>query len=342
MTFSGEHGHLRAAGCTTTPRSATLTNLTFSDNLASLDGGAMVNEGSSPEIYDSIFWNNGDEIANLDVGSVPVLLDNIVAGGLPGGRLVHECAECESTAGATGEQRRLHTDHGTEPPQPGQRRRRRERRCAFTDQRGISRPQGPACDMGAYEYDGVETTPPTGLWARRTAGCWSPPRPAARAARWTRPQHSSTWAMTPPTSSTAASCPSIHRSLPDTATITAVTLKIKKTGLVGANPFSSLGDIIVDIKNGSFSSNPDLQKTDFKALATKNYVAKFTNAPVGSWYSTALGAGSFGYINRTGTTQFRLRFATDDNNNLLADYLKFASGNAITTSRPQLVITYFP
>ena len=131
-------------------------------------------------------------------------------------------------------------------------------------------------------------------------------------------------------------------SLPDGAVITAVTLKIKKTGLVGANPFSSLGDIIVDIKNGSFSSNPVLQKTDFKALATKNYVAKFINAPVGSWYSTALGAGSFGYINKTGTTQFRLRFATDDNNNLLANYLKFASGNATTTSRPQLVITYFP
>ena len=130
-------------------------------------------------------------------------------------------------------------------------------------------------------------------------------------------------------------------SLPDTAmAITSVTLKIKKTGLVGANPFSSLGDIIVDIKNGSFSSNPVLQKTDFKALATKNFVAKFTNTPVSNWYSTTLGAGSFGYINRTGTTQFRLRFATDDNNNLLANYLKFASGNATTTSRPQLVITY--
>jgi hypothetical protein len=36
-----------------------------------------------------------------------------------------------------------------------------------------------------------------------------------------------------------------------------------------------------------------------------------------------------------------LRFATDDNDNNVANYIKFASGNAITTSRPQLVITYY-
>jgi hypothetical protein len=32
-------------------------------------------------------------------------------------------------------------------------------------------------------------------------------------------------------------------------------------------------------------------------------------------------------INKTGTTQFRLRFQKDDNDDLAADYLKFYSGN---------------
>jgi hypothetical protein len=26
--------------------------------------------------------------------------------------------------------------------------------CPPTDQRGVPRPQGPACDIGAYEYNG--------------------------------------------------------------------------------------------------------------------------------------------------------------------------------------------
>jgi hypothetical protein len=49
----------------------------------------------------------------------------------------------------------------------------------------------------------------------------------------------------------------------------------------------------------------------------------------------------FKYINRTGVTQFRLRFALDDNNNGTADYLLFYSGNAATSKRPTLVIKYY-
>jgi hypothetical protein len=63
---------------------------------------------------------------------------------------------------------------------------------------------------------------------------------------------------------------------------------------------------------------------------------------VNGWYSKALSSSNFVYINLTGLTQFRLRFATDDNNNLVADYLMFYSGNYTTTPsyRPVLVIKY--
>lgn len=130
-------------------------------------------------------------------------------------------------------------------------------------------------------------------------------------------------------------------SLPDTAVVTSATLKLKKTGVVGgSNPFSSLGDLSVDIRSGGFSGNAALELTDFSAAGSKNYVAKYTGAPT-TWNSAIVNAIGYPYVNRTGGTQFRLRFATDDNDNNVANYIRFASGNAITTSRPQLVITYY-
>jgi hypothetical protein len=118
-------------------------------------------------------------------------------------------------------------------------------------------------------------------------------------------------------------------------------LKLKKTATVGgSNPFATLGYLYADIKQGPFSGNAALQLTDFYAAGSKNFAGKYTSAPT-TWIAANLSASALPYVNRTGGTQLRLRFATDDNDNLLANYLKFASGNAITTSRPQLVITYY-
>jgi hypothetical protein len=73
---------------------------------------------------------------------------------------------------------------------------------------------------------------------------------------------------------------------------------------------------------------------------TKNFSGQVTNTPTSNWYSGAFSSTSLGCFNRTELTQLRLRFALDDNN-LTANYLRFASGNAITTSRPQLIISYY-
>jgi hypothetical protein len=51
---------------------------------------------------------------------------------------------------------------------------------------------------------------------------------------------------------------------------------------------------------------------------------------------------AYPYINKTGTTQFRLRFKLDDDNDNTADYMKFFSGNYGTVNdRPVLVIQYY-
>lgn len=128
-------------------------------------------------------------------------------------------------------------------------------------------------------------------------------------------------------------------SLPDDAVISKAVLKIKKQGLVGTNPFSTLQNIAVDVRRGAFSNNAALQKQDFQALPGKAAAAIIKNVPASNWYSAYIFQSGLAFINRRGKTQFRLRFQKDDNNNKKADFLLFYSGNS-TLYKPQLVVTY--
>ena len=130
-------------------------------------------------------------------------------------------------------------------------------------------------------------------------------------------------------------------SLPDNAVITKVTLKIKKKAVVGTDPFTTHQYIKVDIRNSGFSNNTALQLTDFQAAASKNWIGTIKNTPVGDWYSTILNSLAFPFINLTSATQFRLYFKLDDDNDNIADYIQFFSGNALAADRPQLIIEYY-
>lgn len=129
-------------------------------------------------------------------------------------------------------------------------------------------------------------------------------------------------------------------SLPDNATITSVTLKLRNDGFRGTNPFTTHGLMQVDIRIGSFSDNPALQIMDFESASTLDGAMTVSNYLANNWYVSTLGSGNFGLINLTGITQFRLRFTLDDNNDLGADYLKIYSGNAFSAYRPRLIIEY--
>ncbi|MEK6751285.1 MAG: glycoside hydrolase family 44 protein [Chloroflexota bacterium] len=128
--------------------------------------------------------------------------------------------------------------------------------------------------------------------------------------------------------------------LPDNAVITKATLKFKYFGINGTNPFNTHGSLLVDIRKGPFSGNPVFQLNDFKAAANKNNILSFTNSKVNNWYSQSFTVANFQHINLTGITQFRLRFAKDDNNDLSSDFLKIYGGNAGTANRPKLIIEY--
>lgn len=129
--------------------------------------------------------------------------------------------------------------------------------------------------------------------------------------------------------------------LPDNATITAVRLEIKRQGLVGIDPFSTHGNLLLDIKSSAFSNNLALQLVDFNAASTPGGFQENIAPTADVWYILNLNSANLGFINKVGVTQFRLRFASDDNEDLNADYLKFFSGNSTAANIPKLVITYF-
>jgi hypothetical protein len=131
-------------------------------------------------------------------------------------------------------------------------------------------------------------------------------------------------------------------SLPDTAVITKASLRIKQQGLVGTNPFTILSGLRVDMSKPFFGATVGLGVADFQAAAGLSSVATFGVTPVSNWYSALVNATGRAYVNRAGTTQFRLRFATDDNNNSIADFMQFFSGDYATVSdRPTLIIEYY-
>ncbi len=130
-------------------------------------------------------------------------------------------------------------------------------------------------------------------------------------------------------------------SLPDNAVLAKVTLKLKLQGTIGMNPFQTHGALWADVNTGPFSGNPALQLNDFRAASSKGGVGFFPKTPSNGWYVKTWTSGIFPYINKTGLTQFRLRFALDDNDDRGADYLKFYSGDATWADRPQLVVEYY-
>jgi Tol biopolymer transport system component len=131
-------------------------------------------------------------------------------------------------------------------------------------------------------------------------------------------------------------------SLPDNAVIARATLKIKKYGVTGTDPFTTHQNVAVDIRYGPFGGVNALQLTDFQAAASRNGVGTILNTPTNNWYSSNLRVAAFPYINLIGITQLRLRFQVDDNDNLAADTIQFYSGNyGDLAFRPRLEIQYY-
>jgi hypothetical protein len=129
--------------------------------------------------------------------------------------------------------------------------------------------------------------------------------------------------------------------IPDNAVVTKVKLKVKRNKVTGTDPMYTHDGLVVDIKKWKFSTLPVLQINDFQAKANKYKVGKFSTTLYSGWYKSVLYKGAYPYINKTGRTQFRLRFLLDDNDDNSADILKLYSGNAALAKRPKLIVKYY-
>ena len=130
-------------------------------------------------------------------------------------------------------------------------------------------------------------------------------------------------------------------SLPDNAVIVSTQLKIKRQGVVGSDPFGTHGPLWFEIRNGSFSNNIALQAGDFSAAASPGSVRGQVIGSTASGYGAQLSDTNLPFISKDGTTQFRLYFSKDDNDDRNADYIKFYSGNSTSANAPQLIVTYY-
>jgi hypothetical protein len=132
-------------------------------------------------------------------------------------------------------------------------------------------------------------------------------------------------------------------SIPDGATIVSATVRLLRGSLTGTSPFTTHGTCWADVQSGSgFSGSTALQTGDFQAAATAVQAASLSNATAnGTWSEGNLNAAGLAAINKTGTTQLRVYFNLDDNDDLGNDYLGYYSGdNSTAANRPQLVVTY--
>jgi len=130
--------------------------------------------------------------------------------------------------------------------------------------------------------------------------------------------------------------------IPDAATIVTATLRLRRGTASGSNPFNTHGTCWVDVQSGGFSASTALQSGDFQATATAAQAASLSNAASnGSWSEGSLDAAGLAAVDKAGTTQLRVYFDLDDNDDRGNDYLGYYSGdNATAGNRPQLVVTY--
>jgi hypothetical protein len=132
--------------------------------------------------------------------------------------------------------------------------------------------------------------------------------------------------------------------LPDGATITKVQVFVKQSSVTGTNPVDTHGGLRVDIQEPFFGSGLGLALHDFQAGAGLLAGCTIGATPTAAgWYRGNCTATTFfSHINKTGTTQLRLRFNRDDNDDNGADVLNLFSGNAISGNRPYIVVWFLP
>ncbi len=129
-----------------------LTHATFSNNSATSGGGIYNTEGSTTTVQNSIMWGGTpDELHDTDTSTF-LLYSSDIQGGCS---IYDTCVDVRAGDPRLG----VFGDYGghtaVAPILEGSAARdaANDASCPATDQRGVARPQGPHCDMGAFEVE---------------------------------------------------------------------------------------------------------------------------------------------------------------------------------------------
>jgi hypothetical protein len=163
VTISGNTGSTQGGGIANVLSNPSLNNVTVSGNVGG-DGSGMYSEDSTPAVYNSIFWGDNAESPELvnaapNFTTIVTLVDSVVQGAVSSsGDCFNDthtaCTHVLNTNPRLGALRAnggftktLALGSGSSAVNTGG----LNVLCAPRDQRGVKRPQGPRCDMGAYE-----------------------------------------------------------------------------------------------------------------------------------------------------------------------------------------------
>jgi CSLREA domain-containing protein len=158
---SGSGGGIRQASTSAAGILLTLTNVTISNNAATSGAGLRrTTAGNDPVLRNTIISGNGASNCSVATGSLS-----------SSGHNLSSDATCATFFTAVGDQNGVDPSLGALLNNGGQTMTRHlytgsaaidagdDNGCPATDQRGLSRPFGSSCDIGAYEYDGSGPTP---------------------------------------------------------------------------------------------------------------------------------------------------------------------------------------
>ena len=338
-TFHANSATNQGGGMYSEFTSPSFTNVTFSANTAGSSGGAMYNVSSNPQIADGIFWGDTpQEMANPSP-SLLNIADSIVKGGCPlnttctaVGNVDPVLGPLQKNGGFT-KTRALLTGSSAVDNGGG------NSTCQATDQRGVSRPQGIRCDIGAYEVRAQVflSQPAYDGWITESS------------------ENSSIGGSTDGASTTMRmGDDDLNRQLrslvsfdttplPDGATVIGALLMMFNTTGAGTSPFSTHGKLVIDLAKPYFGAGLPLAPSDFQAAATVPAAGHVSSIEVYGFYFGVLSSLGRAAVNRKGTTQLRLRFGKDDNNDSSADYLAVYSGDSnLLLTQPALWVYYNP
>ncbi len=132
--------------------------------------------------------------------------------------------------------------------------------------------------------------------------------------------------------------------LPDRAVITSVQLRLVQSGFSG-NPFGTLGNLNIDLRQAYFGGRPALEILDFQAVADQlgitTIIPPSPTPAKGTVYTINIDPSLLSSMTVRLSTQLRLRFDNRSANPGVPDMIGFYSGNYTTAAyRPQLIITF--